>query len=80
MGGGTVYRGSNGRYYGDVDVWERLEAETWVPCFWDVTSGNEWMKTQGQELLALIPIARSEVPDEVDTECVAAGLTTDPRE
>jgi len=78
MGGGTVYRGSDGTYYGDADVWERLEAETWTPCCWDVMSGVEWMETQSEELLALLPIARSEVPEEVDVVCVAAGLTTHP--
>ena len=57
MGGGTVYQGSNGRYYGDVDVWERLEAETWIPCFWDVTSGEEGVKTREEQLLALIPLS-----------------------
>ena len=78
MGEGTVYRGSNRQYYGDVDVWERLEAETWIPCFWDVTSGEEWVKTREEQLLTLVPLSQSEVPEEVDIECVAAGLTTDP--
>lgn len=77
MGGGTVYRCSNGRYYGDVNVWERLEAERWTPCFWDVESGHEWVETRTEEVLALTPISRDELPEEVEPECVAAGLAID---
>jgi hypothetical protein len=69
----TVYRCSDGCYYGDVDVWERLESGEWTPCCWDTDSGMEWMETQDGELLVLEPTSQSALPERVQTECVAGG-------
>ena len=71
----TVYRGSDGEYYGDADIWERFEAEDWTPCCWDVESGCEWVGARDGELLALEPVSRSDVPSEIDLERVAEGLS-----
>lgn len=75
MGEGTVYRCSDGRYYGDVDVWQKLESGAWTPCCWDAESGKEWMSTRQEELLLLVPAARSSLPDRTRVEHVATGLS-----
>lgn len=51
----AVYVGSDGNYYGEVDVWERLEAGDWTPFAWDRESGVEWVETDDQQLLVLTP-------------------------
>lgn len=72
---GTVYSCSNGQYYGDVDVWEHLESGTWKPCLWNPESGEEWVEKQDGELLVLVPVSRSSLPKQVQTESVAAGIS-----
>nr|WP_244531654.1 hypothetical protein [Halogranum amylolyticum] len=69
----TVYRSSDGDYYGDVEIWERLESGTWTPCCWDTESGKEWMETRDGELLILEPISQNELPESVQTERVTTG-------
>lgn len=69
----TVYSCSDGEYYGDVDMWERLESGTWTPCCWDTESGKEWMETRDGELLILEPISRDDLPGSVQTERVTTG-------
>ncbi|SEO68588.1 hypothetical protein SAMN04487948_104173 [Halogranum amylolyticum] len=68
-----IYRCSDGKYYGDVDIWKRLESGTWTPCCWDTESGKEWMETQDGELLILEPISQNELPESVQTERVTTG-------
>lgn len=74
MVGGTIYECSNGGYYGDRDVWKRLEAETWNVCCWDETSGTEWVETEDGELVVLTPISRNDLPNWVQVERAADGL------
>ncbi|SFK75599.1 hypothetical protein SAMN04487950_0934 [Halogranum rubrum] len=74
-GGGTVYRCSDGRYYGDVDVWYHLESEAWTPCCWNSDSMTEWVETQEGELLVLVPIIHSSLPEQVQIEHTAAGTS-----
>jgi hypothetical protein len=74
----SVYRCSDGHYYGDAEIWERLESGTWTPCCWDTASGTEWMETETGELLVLEPIARSALPDGMSTERVTAGTAVKP--
>ena len=69
----SIYRCSDGHYYGDAEIWEQLESGTWTPCCWDPESGTEWVETTEGELLVLEPIARSDLPDGVHTERVTAG-------
>ncbi|SEO93488.1 hypothetical protein SAMN04487948_10867 [Halogranum amylolyticum] len=71
----TVYKCSNGRYYGDTDVWTRLESGAWKPFCWDTESGEEWVETQQEETLLLVPIPHSSLPEEVETERVSAGIS-----
>ena len=63
MGDGTVYKSSKGEYFGDADVWDRLESGLWEPCCWCKETGKEWVETQQGDLLLLIPISRHAVPD-----------------
>lgn len=78
---GTVYEGSDGRYYTDVQLWERLESEAWVPFCWDPETGEEWVETPAGELLALTPVPESELPDDVELESHPRGLlVTDERD
>ncbi len=68
-----VYQGSNGRYYTDLEVWERLEAEEWTPLAWDSASGDEWMSTPAGDVLHLKPIAPPDLPPTVTLEAVEDG-------
>lgn len=71
----TVYRGSDGNYYGDADIWERFEAGDWTPCCWDADSGAEWVETDSGGLLALEPIPRRKLPGDVAIERVGGGCS-----
>ncbi|SEO19454.1 hypothetical protein SAMN04487948_10118 [Halogranum amylolyticum] len=73
MNFGSIYRCSEGGYYGDVDIWEQLESGTWTPHCWDTETGIEWMETEDGELLVLEPISRSALPEGVSVERAAAG-------
>lgn len=60
----TYYRCSNGQYYDEEDVWERLEAGVWRPCCWDTETGTEWMEVHGRSLVCLEPVDAETVPPE----------------
>lgn len=83
MGGDGVYRGSDGRFYGEVDLWEHLEAGRWRPLCWNADTGVEWVERADRSLLALTPVSRSRAPERVDVERTPRGLTVvaraDPR-
>lgn len=69
----TVYQCSDGSYYGDAQVWQRLESGQWTPCCWDADTGREWVENEAEELLLLEPVARSELPVGVQTESASTG-------
>ncbi len=71
---GTIYVGTDGRYYGCVQVWERFEANEWIPCCWDAESGQEWVRTETDDLLSLTPISPSAVPDDLQIEYREEGV------
>lgn len=50
------YRCSNGTYYSDEEIWERLEAGVWSVCCWDGETGEEWMESDEGRLLHLAPV------------------------
>jgi hypothetical protein len=52
----TVYEGSDGQCYTDRGIWERLESGEWTVFCWDTTTGQEWVITPDEDLLALTPI------------------------
>lgn len=74
MGDGTIYRGSDGQYYGDVDLWERFESGVWTPQCWNTETGREWVETEDNEVLCLTPIARRNVAEETHLERVCGGI------
>lgn len=62
------YRGSDGEYYSDRDIWERLESGDWRVFGWDDETGLEWFETHGEVILCLEPTEKTEVPDETVVE------------
>ncbi|MFB6132989.1 MAG: hypothetical protein ABEJ44_06265 [Halanaeroarchaeum sp.] len=58
------YRGSDGVYYSEQAIWERLENGTWRVFCWDDDTGQEWFEAQGGVILCLEPVAEREVPEE----------------
>lgn len=70
----TVYECSDGGYYSDVQVWERLESGTWRPCCWDADTGREWVENDEEELLLLDPVSPTELPSGVQIEHASAGV------
>lgn len=70
----TIYQCSDGGYYSEVQVWERLEAGRWQPCCWEEDTGREWVETEAEELLLLDPVARSELPEGVQIESASSGV------
>ncbi|SEP03017.1 hypothetical protein SAMN04487948_11164 [Halogranum amylolyticum] len=77
MGNGTAYSGSDGYYYGDVDLWQQFECGVWIPFCWDTETGIEWVEAQDGEILTLTPISQSSLPREVSVEEVYGGLSID---
>lgn len=53
----AIYRGSDGEYYTDRDIWNRLEDRVWRVCCWDVRTGMEVIETEEGDLLFLAPYA-----------------------
>lgn len=78
MDSGTIYQGSNGRYYGGVDLWDRFEQGRWSPVCWDEESGTEWVETESEELLVLEPLHASDAPDWVRLEHTNRGISITP--
>jgi len=74
MGNGRIYRCSDGRYFGEADLWDRFEAGVWQPCCWDTDSGDEWVETRDGRFLSLHPIPPSDVPEWADVERDADGI------
>mgnify|MGYP006272700461 FL=1 len=74
MGDGNLYRGSDGCYYGDVDIWEQFESGSWTPCCWNTETGTEWVETSDGELLRLVPVSQRSSSAEPHVEHVRAGL------
>lgn len=72
-----VYRGSDGRYYGNVDVWERLERGDWAPCCWDSDSGTEWIETADGSLLTLTPSTPAALPPHRTTTTTCGGFVVE---
>ena len=70
----TIYECSDGGYYSDVQVWERLESEAWRVCCWEAETGREWVENEDGELLMLDPISRSELPSGVQIERASTGV------
>lgn len=58
------YRGSDGEYYSERDIWERLESGAWSVFGWDEESGQEWFEARGEVILCLDPVEEWEVPQE----------------
>ena len=78
---GTVYRCSDGRYYGDVDVWKQFESGDWTPSRWDEDTGREWVQTGDGELHTIAPVSRADLPESTRIEHVPEGfVVTDGRE
>lgn len=74
---GNVYRCSDGRWYGDTQIWERFERGVWTPCCWDTDTGTEWVETVTGALLELRPISQQSLPADVTVTHVAAGIKVD---
>jgi len=70
----TLYECSNGEYYGNADIWERLEAGQWTPVDWDDDSGTEWVENQDGDVLRLDPVSEDSLPAEAAIVETAAGL------
>ncbi|AFK20096.1 MULTISPECIES: hypothetical protein [Haloferax] len=64
---------SDGQYYSDVQIWERLENDVWHVCCWDPEDGSEWVETNEGTLLHLVPVAEEQLPHTVTTESVDGG-------
>ncbi len=75
---GNVYRCSDGQFYGDVDLWERLEGGEWSTCCWDEASGTEWVYSSDDELLSLTPVAPSDLPTGLTLTSTEAGVRVEP--
>jgi len=74
MGSGDVYRCSDGRYFGDVEIWERFESGAWTPFCWEETTGREWVETRNGELLFLVPVSERALPDSTQLARDNGGL------
>lgn len=58
----TLYEGSNGRYYTEWQVHERLRAGEWKPCIEQRSPDRRLIGTDDEELLLLLPVDPVELP------------------
>lgn len=65
-----MYRGSDGRFVSEQQLWERLELGQWRVLCWDERSGEEWVETEREDLLHFDPVDESDLPDGVAVERV----------
>lgn len=70
----TVYHSSKGEFVTGSQIWERFESGEWTPCCWNPTTGEEWVGTAADELVALSPVDRATLPTEVHLERHGPGL------
>lgn len=66
----TTYACSNGQYYSDVQIWQRMEIGAWHVCCWDPVTGEEWMEADRHTLLHLWLVAGEHIPQDVTAESV----------
>lgn len=57
------YLGSDGEYYSDRDIWERLEAGEWRVFAWDDDAGQEWVEVDRTTIVCLTPVDETVVPE-----------------
>jgi hypothetical protein len=74
---GDIYRCTDGRWYGDAQLWARFERGVWTPCCWDTESGTEWVETTTGDLLELRPVLQTALPADVTVAPTDAGLWID---
>lgn len=70
----TIYKSPDGRYFGDLDIWEQFESGAWTPVCWDEETGEEWVRTDHGEVLVLRPVSRDAVPDWAHVEHEGNGI------
>ena len=63
-----MYQASDGRYYSEIELWERYESGAWEFCMGETSTGQEVVETGRGELLLLTPIRGGFIggPDEAD--------------
>jgi len=69
----TVYGGSDGAFYTDWEVGWNLESGDWQVCMWDEDAGWELFETQSEELVWLLPMDESELPEWAEVERLDRG-------
>jgi len=70
-----AYAGSDGCYYTDWQVATQMESGEWVPCMWEEEEGWE-LVVADDELVWLIPVERSALPNWVDVRETSEGYGT----
>jgi hypothetical protein len=69
-----LYECSDGNYYGNAEVWNRLEAGQWTPVDWDDESGTEWVENQDGDVLRLDPVSEDTLPPDVQVVETETGV------
>ncbi|MFP8952629.1 hypothetical protein ACLI4Z_06585 [Natrialbaceae archaeon A-arb3/5] len=60
---GTIFEGSNGRYYTGWQVDRKLRRGIWRPCIRQREPDRRLIETADRRLLFLVPVTPDELPD-----------------
>lgn len=70
---GTVYAGSDGRFYTDWQVERKLDTGEWKPCLYDREAGKRLVGVPGGDLLSLVRTEPANLPAWVRIRTDRAG-------
>lgn len=73
---GPLYAGSDGQYYTDWEVGQKVRAGRWGPCLWHGPTDRQFVTTETNELLILITVKKDELPfsKEICYDCVGTHI------
>lgn len=70
---GPLYEASNGRFYTDWQVGQKMRSGEWKPCLWEEETGQQLVGTADGELLMLVSMATDDLPDWAEIRSDTAG-------
>jgi len=71
---GSVYAGSDGRFYTDWQVDRKLRQGAWRPCVHDRGTDRRMVGTDDGELVLLVSVEAAELPEWVRIRADPGGL------
>ncbi|WP_255171613.1 hypothetical protein [Natrononativus amylolyticus] len=70
---GPLYEASDGNYYTDWQVGQKMREGEWKPCMWEEETGRQLVGTTDGELLMLVSTKTEELPEWAEIRSDTAG-------